>query len=150
MTVSSSNPPQQVRDAIPFYNTGGNNGLVEYDDNVNPMWSDMISTEEMKKGMRFNTKDELITFINQWHVVTTVITKFESLSQPNGTSSVRKRRSRDANGGCVLVRKSLRGSSSYLSWRVPIPVLTQCLGGPTKELTQNFRVISSYLMLEKI
>jgi len=34
---SSGNPPQQVRDAIPFYNIGGDDVLVEYDDNVNAM-----------------------------------------------------------------------------------------------------------------
>ena len=63
----TSSNPQAVRDAIPYYNHGGDSGLCEYDDYINAMCSGHCATDDLKKGMRFNTKDELVCFVKQWH-----------------------------------------------------------------------------------
>ena len=56
-----------MRDPIPFYNLGGDAGFLEYDNRINAMSSGQCAVDELKKGMRFDTKDELVSYVKQWH-----------------------------------------------------------------------------------
>ena len=59
---TSSTPPP-VRDTIPYFNMGGGDALAEYDDRINALCSGHSATDELKKGMRFSTKEELVCFV---------------------------------------------------------------------------------------
>ena len=56
-----------MRDVIPRYNPRGDDGLNEYDNCINALCSGHCASDDLKKGMRFHIKDELVCFAKQCH-----------------------------------------------------------------------------------
>ena len=57
----------ELRDPVPYMNICGSDGYINYEEHVNAKSRNLCDSEDLRVGMRFNTKEDLKRHMNMFH-----------------------------------------------------------------------------------